>query len=172
LGRLPKPPDRQQGHRPAIGLIPGGLLEEPRKREKAPAPSFGWLAETRDAWAEFWTSRSSDLVDRASDLTAVRHLFTLYDERSRAFAAYRRQRLVRGSKKQMVANPVYKVARAIQQEIRQLEQQFGIGERSRRALGIVGREPTLDEMNRALEADFSDPREDEAAPPARKRRRT
>ncbi len=153
---------RAQGHRAHIGLIPGGLGgEAPRRRLPAPSAAFGWLRETRDAWRDFWTSKSSELVDRATDLTSVRHLFTLYDERGRAFAAYARNRLVKGSTGQKVANPVYKVARAIQNEIRQLEQQFGIGARSRRALGMaLGDEPTLEEMNAGLEADWSDdPRE-------------
>jgi len=158
MGRLAKQPERAQGHRPHIGIVPSGA-ERARRREPAPPPAFGWLAETRRAWKEFWASRSSDLVDRAVDLTSVRHLFTLYDERSRAYAAYSRQRLVKGSKGQKVANPVYKVARAMQNEIRQLEQQFGIGARSRRALGMTNQdEPTLEEMNRELDVDFSDPR--------------
>lgn len=170
MGRLPKPADRQQGHRPAIGLVAGDHLDDQRPREKPPPPLLSWTPEIREAWKDFWTSRSAELVDRATDLVAVRHLFTLYDERARAYLSYRKNRIVRGSKKQMVANPVYKVARAMQQEIRQLEQQFGIGERSRRALGIQGRgEPTLEDMNAELAGDFADPREDEA--PRKKGRR-
>lgn len=172
MGRLPKDPDRAQGHRPHIGLVRGAAgADPPKKALPPPPPAFGWLKETREAWRDFWTSRSSELVDRLTDLTSIRHLFTLYDERARAYAAYARNRLVKGSKGQKVANPVYKVARSIQNEIRQLEQQFGIGARSRRALGMtVGDEPTLEEMNRDLEADFTDPR-DLDAPKARNARR-
>lgn len=161
MGRQAKAPELAQGHRPHVGLVPTSRAERAARREPAPPPAFGWLVETRRAWKEFWASRSSDLVDRAVDLTSVRHLFTLYDERARAYGAYARQRLVKGSKGQKVANPVYKVARAMQNEIRQLEQQFGIGARSRRNLGMSAQdEPSLEEMNRDLEVDFdTDPRE-------------
>lgn len=125
-----------------------------------PAPR-GLLKLTRQLWSDYWRSALALVVQLGTDMPAVRRLFTLYDERERAYRAYRKERLVLGSEGQRVLNPLGRQMCRFDAEIRQLEDRLGLTPRSRLQLGIVYGEAkgSLDEINRSLEIDDQDPRE-------------
>ena len=155
-GPVRKPTERSQGHRkrPHLTVHGGGKLELP----KAPR---GLLKATRQRWSRYWGSPLAQLVEPETDLSAIERLFTLYDERERAYRAYRKERLVLGHAGQQVLNPLGRQLSVFDAEIRQLEDRLGLTPRARLQLGIVYGEVkrTLEELNRALEIDDQDPRE-------------
>jgi P27 family predicted phage terminase small subunit len=126
-----------------------------------PAPA-GVLKATRDAWAAFWRSPLARIVHPDTDGTALARLFTLYDERDRAYRVVKKRRLVEGSQGQPRANPLFAVMQTLDGEIRQLEDRFGMSPRARLVLGVtLGDEPTLDDLN----ADLADDDEDDPPDP-------
>lgn len=149
-GPTPKSADRRQrrnrGHE--LQLLPRGMIEPP-----PPPPRM--LKATRDSWAEFWTSPLAASVDLASDLPGICRLFEKRDEYRRAFKEYRKCRMVEGSKKQPVLNPMGKVMNDLEKDIRQLEDRYGLSPKARAQLGItIGTaKRTLDDLNAGLELD-------------------
>lgn len=162
-GPSPKPPERRQRHQAPVGQ----LVTLPDRVPDVPEAPPGLLAATRKAWDEFWSSEVAAAVDASSDMGAVRRLFSLVDERERAIRAYRRARLVAGSKGQPVLSPMFGAIRVLDVAILALEDRFGLTPRARAALGIsIGQAKlTLDQLNAsAIEAavsDLPDPRLEE-----------
>jgi P27 family predicted phage terminase small subunit len=113
------------------------------------------LSVTRQRWQAFWRSPLAGAVAVDSDLPALERLFSLYDERERAYRAYRRERLVTGSQGQTVLHPLGRMMGVMDSEIRQLEDRFGLNPLARARLGITIGEAarTLADMNRMLEED-------------------
>jgi P27 family predicted phage terminase small subunit len=162
-GRLRKPQGRAQGHRRQVReeerVAPGLAVEVRGAQDVTPLPPEGLLPKIRDRWRTFWRSEMARIVDEDRDRPAIERLFTLYDERERAYQAFRRARLVKGSTKQPVVNPLWRHATAtLDPEIRQLEDRFGLTPRSRAQLGLAigGLKKTLDDMNRELDDDRDD----------------
>lgn len=156
-GPIPKPPDRKQrrnkGHE--LRLIPGRSITPPD-------PPKRMLKATRESWADFWSSALAGSVDRATDLPGIRRLFEKRDEYDRAFRAFKKERLVEGSKGQPVLNPMAKVMNDFERSIIQLEDRYGLSPKARAQLGItIGTaKRTLEDLNRNLERDTEeDPRE-------------
>lgn len=127
----PKPASRRQGrHRADLGVVVGGA-------SLVPPPPSGVLKATGDEWAAFWASEAAALVLPA-DLPALERMFSLRDERRRCQkAAATEGRLVMGSTGQPVLNPLYKHIGALDSEIRQLEDRFGLSPMARLKLGVV-----------------------------------
>jgi P27 family predicted phage terminase small subunit len=118
------------------------------------------LKVTRDNWNSYWSSRLAQSVD-ASDMPAIIRLFTMHDERERAYRAYRKERLVLGSKGQMVISPLARVMTTLDAEIRQMEDRLGMTPKARAQLGISFTEAvkSMSQLNAALEVDDEvDPR--------------
>lgn len=123
--------------------------------EEVPQADKAWLSTTKTQWVTFWTSEIARLVDAETQRPAVLRLFTLYDERERAYREYRRKRVVKGSTGQPVINPVWKQVPVMDMEIRQLEDRFGLTPQSQLKLGVTFGHAarTLDEMNKRLNED-------------------
>lgn len=161
-GRLRKPQGRAAGHRRQVRedehVAPGLQVEisrEPRP-PVVPLPPAGLLTKTRQQWVKFWRSEMARIVDEERDRPALERLFTLYDERERSYQAYRKNRLLKGSTKQWVVNPLWRHATGtLDPEIRQLEDRFGLTPRSRAQLGLAigGLKKTLDDLNQELDDD-------------------
>jgi phage terminase small subunit len=151
-GPLPKPADRRQ--RPHRGNARQRQLALPPRRRLAevPEPLKGWLPLTIERWSDYWQSDVARMVEAQTDGAALMRLFTLYDERERAYRAYRRKRMVPGSQGQPVVNPIWKHAAVMDSEIRQLEDRFGITPQARLRLGVQLGEAvrSLEDMNQAL----------------------
>ena len=137
----PPKPNRQRRNRPSrLRLVPGGLVE--RGLPRAPR---GLLQNLRDRWDRFWRSDLAQLTEADTNLGAITRLFTLYDERERAYRGYRKERIVEGHKGQPVLNPLGRLMAAMDTEIRQLEDRFGLNPKARLLMGI-----TLGEAVRSL----------------------
>ena len=145
-----------------IGLIViNGRLAEP------PDPPSRLLKQTREAWIAYWSSPMVKFVSPQTDAPALVRLFTLYDERARAYIALRKgERVVTGSKGQPVLSPLYSAIATMDPEIRQIEDRFGLSPRSRLQLGVVLGDAarSLAEINADL-AQEDDAQADEAVDP-------
>lgn len=128
-----KPAARRQGHStPALGqLVPitAGIA--------VPVSPTNWLVQTSDDWQQLWTSVLAQAYLPATDLPALRRLFSLRDERERAVRAYRRKRTTEGSTGQTVVNPVAATISTMDTQITALEDRFGLNPSARLKLGIV-----------------------------------
>lgn len=161
-GPTPKPPSqRQRRNRPKdMRVIPGGLANR-----EVPPPPDGLLKQTRETWDRYWRSDIAQLAEPDTDLEALERLFSLYDERRRAYRSFRKERFVEGSKGQRVLNPLGRLISDLDKEIRMLEDRFGLTPKSRLALGISFGEMTksMSDLNRELAEDIDHDDSDEAA---------
>ncbi len=137
-----------------------GLTVVPFKAApKGPAPDSYWLVKTKKQWVDFWLFKKADEIDLALDSAAVFRIFGLYDERERCYRAYRKERVVVGSRKQPTINPLVRYGGQLDNQIRQMEKGLLMDPKSRRqAIGKAG--VSIDDLNRALDEDeeTEDPR--------------
>ena len=132
-----------------------GLVPIDGRRSAAPPPPRGLLVASRASWATFWSSPLARIVVPSTDTMAVERLWSLYDERTRMYRAIRRERLVRGSKGQPRANPLYAQMASLDAEIGRLEDRFGLSPRARLQLGVILGDAarSLADLNAELEDD-------------------
>ena len=127
-------------------------IEAYKKRE---IPQFRgrYLKNTKLWWDAFWSSDLATAIDTKSDQSAVYRLATLIDERERIYKTAKKDRLVTGSKGQVVLNPLYSALLKIDAEIRQLEDRLGMNPKARVSLGIqIGQmKKSLADLNASLE---------------------
>lgn len=120
----------------------------PSERLVPPAPrGIGKVA--RQVWQDFWRSPVSAAVDLDADQYAVRRWILAIDEREELLAEVRTQRVVTGSKGQLVLNPLYRRIDELTREIEKAEERFGITPQSRFRLQI--NVVDLDEKRQRLE---------------------
>lgn len=153
-GPPPKPGGRRQRRNKSGGT--GGLQLRPRLAlEQVPPAPKHFLAVTVEQWRRFWMSDVARLADVETDNVALTRLFTLYDERERAYRAFRKKRLVKGSTGQLAINPLWKHAAIQDAEVRSLEDRFGVTPQARLRLGIQFGEmaKNLEDMNDELNTD-------------------
>ena len=143
-----KPPERRQRRNARWGA----QLVRSAQVEAVPEAPRDLLRVTRELWKSYWASAVAEVVERATDLPAIRRLFTLHDERERAYRAYRKDRLVEGSKGQPVVNPIARQMSSMDAEIRQLEDRLGLTPKARAQLGVTfGKaQRSLEDLNREL----------------------
>ena len=146
---MPGPPPKHGGRRSSSSSKALELAPAPTA---TPDPPAGLLKKTRDQWVAFWSSDVAGVVASATDMPALERLFTLYDERERYSRAVKKSPLVTGSKGQMVLNPLSRQVGALDPEIRQLEDRFGLTPMARLKLGIKlgAARRTLDDLNDSL----------------------
>lgn len=79
----------------------------------------------------------------------LERLFSMYDERDRMDAELRVNPMMIGHKGQAILNPLYRQRSAMDAEIRQLEDRFGLHPKAGLTLGIVYGEAarSLEELN-------------------------
>lgn len=130
-GPAPKPANERQrrNHRDIGEIVP---IESARLIPNHPP---GLLAITKAAWESFWTTPLAQIITDA-DLPALHRLFDLYDELDRIWRAAKKHRIVTGSQGQDVLNPLYKQSDSLRNEIRQLEDRFGLTPMARLKLGV------------------------------------
>jgi P27 family predicted phage terminase small subunit len=148
--RHPKPVAlRANRERRDLGLIQGGLAGP------APQPPIGLLAASRTSWERFWSSPLASIVLPDTDLPALSRLWTLYDERTRMYRTIRRLRMVRGSRGQPRANPLYSQMSVLDATIIRLEEAFGLSPGARLKLGVLLGDAarSLSDLNADLERD-------------------
>lgn len=154
-----KPSQRQRRNKPTSAPV---LKAAPPAASDRPAAKKDWLVATRKRWDDYWASKLARLVDPVLDLQALERLFDLHDERERAMRAFRKKRLVTGSKGQLVLNPLGRMMKEYDAEIRQLEDRFGMSPSARQRLqaDLGDDSGSLEELNRQLmgDDDARDPR--------------
>lgn len=157
-GPSPKP----AGHRLRRNIRPALVVSRSAALAPVPRAPRGLLRETGRLWDTYWLSPVGQLADRETDVPAIRRLFSLYDERERAYRSYKRRRIVKGSEGQPVLNPAWKQVPVMDAEIRQLEDRFGLTPQSRLRLGVTfgAAARSLEDMNRDLNRDEDDYGED------------
>lgn len=160
---LPKSPAKRQGKtRRPLELV--DLALEPITQ--APPTPKGLLKASHQEWVDLWRKPLAT-VFTAEHLPALERLFILKDERRRAYKGVRASadagggRLVKGSRGQMVLNPLLRYIGELDGEIRQLEDRFGLTPRAGFTLGIQFGEAarSLQNLNDGMETD--DPGEDD-----------
>ena len=159
-GPAPKPPARRQRRNQKAATL--RIVKGAGKLANPPAAPKHWYKKTRDAWSTFWRSELAQIVEPDTDGPAIERLFSLYDERERAYRGYQKARLVVGSQGQLVLNPLARMMTALDAEIRQLEDRLGLTPKSRLQLGITFGEAakSLDAINRALAGDHGEEEEE------------
>lgn len=102
---------------------------------ETPEPPKGILKATREAWDDFWSSDLCRAVE-SQDRHSLERLFLMRDEWLRCQRAVKRDPLVDGSQGQPVLNPLARRMDALQSEIRQLEDRFGLNPSARARLNV------------------------------------
>src|SRR4029079_8615189 len=158
---MPGPPRKDPARRQRRNRVPDlTVIDGAAPPTKTPACPSGFLKITQQLWASFWQSPVASIVRPEADYSALRRLFTLYDER--AYQGFRKERIVSGSQGQPVLNPLGKTMQGYDAEIRNLENRFGLSPRSRLALSeqfiesntaAANFKRTLGDLNTSLEAD-------------------
>lgn len=123
---------RQRGNRTPSLRLGGQNIE----RMIPPMPSGSWLKATRETWEFLFQSELADII-QPLDGALLKHWITCIDERDRAMTKFRRERFVDGSRGQPRLSPAWKLVQDLSVEIRQAEQQLGIGGLNRFRLGVT-----------------------------------
>jgi len=118
-----------------------------------PAPPPHLLRSSRELWASLWASPLAQVWDPVTDRMAVEELVRFVDERERAWRAFRRERLVPGSKRQPRLNPLWDLIQYTTAQILQLSDRLGLTPRARLQLGITFSQAAMGiaELNRLLD---------------------
>ena len=156
-GPAPKPADKRQRRNKKNNIV----LMPDRGVVATPDPPKGLLKNTLAQWDKYWGSQLAQATEIETDLPAITRLFTLYDERERAYRAFRKQRFIKGSQGQIVLNPIGRHMNTLDAEIRQMEDRLGLTPRSRLQLGITFADAakSLEDLNESLNIDeIEDPR--------------
>lgn len=146
-GPIAKPAGVRQNRNPHAELV---ILEPALTPAPRPPGGLGTFARTR--WDAFWSSPISAAVDREADMGRLVRWAWAWDELVRARSAFRRARMVDGSKGQPVLNPLEAYIQHLQAEIAGAEQQFGMTPASRARLGLVVGQArlTAEQLNEVL----------------------
>ena len=99
-------------------------------------PAGRWLKRTREAWERLHRSEIAQVI-QLLDGELLLHWARCIDERERAFRAFTRGRYVEGSRGQPRLSPAWRLYQDLSAEIRQVEQQLGIGGLNRFRLGLT-----------------------------------
>ena len=157
-GRPRKNPNSIAGKRQEapLQLVPRGL-------EPPPAPT-GLLSRSRELWDRYWRSAIAANVERASaDLAPIERWIRYCDEWDRAFAGFRRERLVEGSTGQQVASPLWRVLMDLEGKIRGLESELGMTPLARARLGWTIKKLDATDGRASMNAFLAEGVDDEAA---------
>ena len=147
-GPLPKPAERQQGHRQPRAKLELLRVPEP----EAPDPPAGLSGQWLRAWAAYWRSDVARVASEV-DLPLIRRLFEMYAQHEEAMDVVKKAIIVKGSTGQIRTNPLAEYAFKLAGQILRLEEELGLTPLSRQRLGIAVAERyrSLDELNRALD---------------------
>jgi hypothetical protein len=151
---------RQRRNTPSLGLV--APLDE---HLPVPPTPTGLLKETRQKWETFWNSDAgrSPAIRRDVDMDAINRLFQYYDDHARARREYKRRPLVLGSTGQSVLNPLGKMMLDLEGKILALEDRIGKNPLGRLKMSLTFGQAhaSLEEMNRRMNDDEPDPRNDD-----------
>jgi P27 family predicted phage terminase small subunit len=140
-----KPAEKRQNRATKdLGVLPQ-IEVDPRSIPTPPAHlTERWIK----SWEVFWASPFAQVVQPAQ-YPALERLFSMYEERERMDTYLREEPMTVGSQGQKILNPMYRQRTAVDAEIRQLEDRFGLHPKAGLQLGIVYGEAarSLEELN-------------------------
>lgn len=145
---------------------PDDVLPEIEPIKVPPAPSH-LSPRAIEVWIAYWKSPLREFALDVDRITIVERYVEYIDILDDAFRRYRRQRTVKGSMGQTRVGPAWQIVREATYAISGLEEQLGIGPRSRLRLNIDFGEAaeTFEQWFGALARQFATPADgDEAAP--------
>jgi len=145
MANAKKPAARRQGRETKdIGVLPQ-IEVDPRS---IPTPPAHLTERWVKSWEIFWASPFAQVVQPAQH-PALERLFSMYEERERMDVYLREEPMSVGSQGQKILNPMYRQRSAVDAEIRQLEDRFGLHPKAGLQLGIVYGEAarSLEELN-------------------------
>ena len=127
-----------------LGVLPQ-IEVDPRS---IPTPPAHLTERWVKSWEIFWASPFAQVVQPAQ-YPALERLFSMYEERERMDTYLREEPMTVGSQGQKILNPMYRQRTAVDAEIRQLEDRFGLHPKAGLQLGIVYGEAarSLEELN-------------------------
>ena len=140
-----KPADKRQNRATKdLGVLPQ-IAVDPRS---IPMPPSHLTERWVKSWEVFWSSPFAQVVQPAQ-YPALERLFSMYEERERMDIYLREEPMTTGSQGQKILNPMYRQRTAVDAEIRQLEDRFGLHPKAGLQLGIVYGEAarSLEELN-------------------------
>lgn len=140
-----KPADKRQNRATKdLGVLPQ-IEVDPRS---VPVPPAHLTERWVKSWEVFWASPFAQVVQPAQ-YPALERLFSMYEERERMDVYLREEPMTVGSQGQKILNPMYRQRTAVDAEIRQLEDRFGLHPKAGLQLGIVYGEAarSLEELN-------------------------
>ena len=148
-GPLKRPESKGHSH----GQRQAALTVLPTEELSIPEPPPRLLASSRSRWEAFWQSPMARHVDRQADMGRLIRWIRAWDEWTRAVNAYRRQRIVEGSKGQPVLSPLAARIDALEQTLARAETEFGMTPMSRLRLGLTAAQGavTAAQLNRMLD---------------------
>ena len=133
-GPLPKEEGKRQNRRSRSNLKL--IAQHDASSVAIPEPPEG-LGETHTgSWAEFWGSELSQLV-KPTDMSAVRRLWSYYQQHEDLTRVFERSRLVSGSQGQPRLNPALDGLMKLETAILRLENELGLTPSARLRLGIT-----------------------------------
>ena len=140
-----KPAEKRQNRATKdLGVLPQ-IAVDPRS---VPTPPAHLTERWVKSWEVFWSSPFAQVVQPAQ-YPALERLFSMYEERERMDIYLREEPMTVGSQGQKILNPMYRQRTAVDAEIRQLEDRFGLHPKAGLQLGIVYGEAarSLEELN-------------------------
>lgn len=125
-----------------------------------------WHGQTLVRWREIWSSEVSQIWDRSGDMGRLVRYIVNFDQWLKLTEAIAGREVVRGSRGQARANPLFNVRTGLELELKAAEEKLGLTPLDRMRLGIeVGGAATgLDNARRLLEDQASGMDSFEAAP--------
>lgn len=124
-----------------------------------PTPPAKLSPRSRARWDLYWTSPLREYALNVDRVTIVERYFEMLDIHDAALARFKRQPYVRGSMKQLRVGPSWQIVRETTYILQSLEEQLGIGPRSRLRLNITFGEnvETFGQWFAALSGSFATP---------------
>lgn len=124
-----KPPEMLQNQRGGRGR---GITVRARDGSLVvPDPPTGLRAYGKRAWAEFWQSDVSAVVQMEADREELEHWARCVDERKRLWDIVKKSRLIKGSHGQLMTNPLVRQIRDLTVDINRVSDRFGMNPTSR-----------------------------------------
>ena len=130
-GRPRKSPGRAQGHGAAKPVVIQRDAATPAP--KPPAELSKW---SQERWHALWRSDVAGLIDEV-DRPRLERWITALDEWHHSSREFRKERLVPGSRGQLVLNPLAAHIKSLEDTVAKAEAEFGLTPRSRAQLGIT-----------------------------------
>lgn len=140
------------------GLPPLPVVQWPEGKD--------WHAQSRVRWREIWESEVSQIWDAKGDMGRLVRYIVNFDQWLKLTEAIAGREVVRGSRGQVRANPLFNVRIGLELELKAAEEKLGLTPMDRMRLGIEigGAARGLDDARKLLEEQGQGMDSFEAAP--------